>query len=147
MAGFSPKSQNSGSGENIGNDVERPDLANQANPCSVLFQEWSFEDFTDTLLSKETENEFEELELLNKPSPKRLDDGSTEEIVEIEPEKPDKDEVLETFYKFFRLSDEENDSEGSKIESSSQEENKKVSVEYYESNPGDSVVGVVVSGN
>ncbi|CAI9763937.1 unnamed protein product [Fraxinus pennsylvanica] len=105
------------------------------------------EDFTDTLLSKETENEFEELELLNKPSPKPLDDGSTEEIVEIEPEKPDKDEVLETFYKFFRLSDEENDSEGSKIESSSQEENKKVSVEYYDPNPGDSVVGVVVSGN
>ncbi|CAA2966051.1 30S ribosomal S1 homolog A [Olea europaea subsp. europaea] len=106
-----------------------------------------FEDFTGTLLSKKTENGFEELELLNKPSPKLLDDGSIEEIVEIEPEKPDKDEVLETFYKFFKLSDEENDSGKSKIESSSQEKNKKVSVEYYDPKPGDSVVGVVVSGN
>ncbi|CAI9778005.1 unnamed protein product [Fraxinus pennsylvanica] len=105
------------------------------------------EDYTDTLLSKKTENEFEELELLNKPFPKQLDDGSAEEIVEIEPQKPDKDEVLETFYKFFRLSDEENDLEDSKIESSSLEESNKVSVEYYEPKPGDLVLGVVVSGN
>ncbi|KAL2467946.1 Nucleic acid-binding proteins superfamily [Forsythia ovata] len=106
-----------------------------------------FEDITDTLLSKKTENEFEELGLLNKPSPKQVDDASAEEMVEIESQKPDKDEVLETFYKFFRLSDDENDSEESKIESSSEEENNKVSIEYYEPKPGDLVVGVVVSGN
>ncbi|KAI3465427.1 hypothetical protein Pfo_022090 [Paulownia fortunei] len=103
-----------------------------------------FEEFKDTLLPKRPEiEESEELELLSKPSPKQLNNGSVEEIEEDELKKPDEDEILEPFYKFFRPFEEEMDPNQSSIE----EEKEKVSVEYYEPKPGDLVVGVVVSGN
>ncbi|KAL0440355.1 UNVERIFIED_CONTAM: protein PIGMENT defective, chloroplastic [Sesamum latifolium] len=106
-----------------------------------------FEESKDTLLPKRPENEeAEELELLNKPSPKQASNGALEEIEENELKKLDKDEILEPFYKFFRPFEEEIDSEGGNL-SSAEEENEKISVEYYEPKPGDLVVGVVVSGN
>lgn len=104
-----------------------------------------FEEFKDTLSPKgpEHEEESEELELLNKPSPKQVNNGSVEEIEEDELKKPDKDEILEPFYKFFRPFEEEMNQN----QSSTEDENEKVSVEYYEPKSGDLVVGVVVSGN
>ncbi|XP_076920687.1 protein PIGMENT DEFECTIVE 338, chloroplastic-like [Bidens hawaiensis] len=70
---------------------------------------------------------------------------------EIEYNKPDKDEALEPFYKFFRdgksveeVSDSEDVIEDSLVD---ENEDKMVSVEYYDPQPGDYVVGVVVSGN
>ncbi|KAL3655167.1 hypothetical protein CASFOL_000953 [Castilleja foliolosa] len=104
-----------------------------------------FEEFNDTVLPKRGDSEEpEELELLlKKPSPKQLDNGPVDEIEEVEIEKPDEDEILEPFYKFFRpLEEEMNQNQISVVE-----ENEKVSVEYYEPKPGDFVVGVVVSGN
>ncbi|XP_020547824.1 uncharacterized protein LOC105178804 isoform X3 [Sesamum indicum] len=106
-----------------------------------------FEESKDTLLPKRPENEeAEELELLNKPSPKQVSNGALEEIEENELKTLDKDEILEPFYKFFRPFEEESDSEGGNLRSA-EEENEKISVEYYEPKPGDLVVGVVVSGN
>ncbi|KAL8523632.1 hypothetical protein ACS0TY_013563 [Phlomoides rotata] len=109
-----------------------------------------FEEFKDTIMPKRSENgeesqETEELELLNKPSPKQVNNGSVEELEVEEPKKPDKDEILEPFYKFFRPFEEEiNQNETSAVE---EEKNAKVDVEYYEPKSGDFVVGVVVSGN
>ncbi|KAG8363123.1 hypothetical protein BUALT_BualtUnG0002100 [Buddleja alternifolia] len=108
----------------------------------------SFEELSDTPSSKMPENvESEELELHNKPSPNQANNGSVTEIEEIEQKKPNKDEVLEPFYKFFRPFEEENDSQGNVNQTSIGEEREKVSVEYYELKLGDLVVGVVVSGN
>lgn len=71
--------------------------------------------------------------------------------VESEYIKPQKEEVLEPFYKFFRdgkSAEETSDSEDVSEEiSMEEEEDKKVSVEYYDPKQGDFVVGVVVSGN
>lgn len=104
-----------------------------------------FEDFTDTISPKRPENgeETEELELLNKPLPKQVDNEFVEELEVDEPKKPGKDEILEPFYKFFRPFEEEI----SQNESSIEEKSAKVDVEYYEPKSGDFVVGVVVSGN
>lgn len=86
----------------------------------------------------------EELELLNKPSPKQVfNESDVEEVEEDEVNKPDKDEILEPFYKFFRPLEEEMNQNQSSIE----EEDEKVGVEYYEPKAGDLVVGVVVSGS
>ncbi|KAK9748883.1 hypothetical protein RND81_02G087900 [Saponaria officinalis] len=79
----------------------------------------------------------EELELLSKPSPIPIVD---------DPAKPDKDEVLEPFLKFFKskeLEEElvEEDSDDREVVS------EKIVFEYYEPKPGDFVVGVVVSGD
>lgn len=108
------------------------------------------DEFTNTQLIQNQENEIEELGLLGKPSPMRAMPISEPEP-EIEYNKPDKDEVLEPFYKFFRDGksvDETSDSEEVIEEISVDEkEDKKVSVEYYDPQPGDFVVGVVVSGN
>ncbi|XP_073282635.1 protein PIGMENT DEFECTIVE 338, chloroplastic [Primulina huaijiensis] len=105
------------------------------------------EEVGDTILPRERESEeSEELELLNKPSPKIVDNGPVEEVVENDQKKPDRDEVLETFYKFFKPFEEEIDPRDIGNESSI-EKSKKVSVEYYEPKRGDLVVGVVVSGN
>lgn len=118
-------------------------------PAHVLFcsKNEVFEELEETHLSEKPENEdFEELGLLGKPSPKLVDNHSVEELVEKEEKKPDKDEVLENFYKFFKPRDSlqlERDTEKTK----SAEDSEKVSVEYYEPKPGDLVVGVVVSGN
>ncbi|KAG8377271.1 hypothetical protein BUALT_Bualt08G0010900 [Buddleja alternifolia] len=107
-----------------------------------------FEELSDTLSSKRPENvESEELELHNKPSPNQVNNGSVTEKEEIEQRKPDKDEVLEPFYKFFRPFEEESDSQGNVNQVSIGEEREKLCVEYYEPKPGDLVVGVVVSGN
>ncbi|XP_071711428.1 protein PIGMENT DEFECTIVE 338, chloroplastic [Rutidosis leptorrhynchoides] len=116
--------------------------------------------FTNNQLTENNENEIEELGLLGKPSPKPISvPKPPPPQVEIEYNKPDKDEVLEPFYKFFRdgkstgeeleTSDSEQDeivmeNEEEKVE---EEEDKKVFVEYYDPQPGDFVVGVVVSGN
>lgn len=96
-------------------------------------------------MSKRAENdeEFEGLELLNKPSPKQVDNGAVEDVQEEELKKVDKDEILEPFYKLFRPFEEEPTQDESSIE----EAKEKVSVEYYDPKPGDFVVGVVVSGN
>lgn len=101
----------------------------------------------DTILPRErVSEESEELELLNKPSPKIVDDGPVVEVVENEQKKADRDEVLEPFYKFFKPFEEEIDPRDIGNESSI-EESIKVSVECYEPKRGDLVVGVVVSGN
>ncbi|KAL6509833.1 hypothetical protein OROGR_022321 [Orobanche gracilis] len=98
-----------------------------------------FEEFNDTLLPKRADSEeSEELELLlKKPSP------NIDEIEEDELEKPDGDEVLEPFCKFFRPFEEDMNPNQISIK----EETEKVNVEYYEPKAGDFVVGVVVSGN
>lgn len=102
-------------------------------------------------MSHEIED-YDELELLDKPSPKPIDDGSVTEMEEEALNKDNKDDVLEEFYKFFKprteLQQESDVGDGekeSRIGESNQ--NEKVSVEYYEPRPGDLVVGVVVSGN
>ncbi|XP_057794655.1 protein PIGMENT DEFECTIVE 338, chloroplastic [Salvia miltiorrhiza] len=102
-----------------------------------------FEEFKDTLLPKRAENdeESEGLELLNKPSPKQVND--VEAVEEVEVKKVDADEILAPFYKLFRPPAEEIDQNEGSIE----EKMGKVAVEYYEPKQGDFVVGVVVSGN
>ncbi|KAK8567091.1 hypothetical protein V6N13_110168 [Hibiscus sabdariffa] len=113
----------------------------------------TFDEFSSTQLPERLENgsgieDNEELELLNKPSPAPVNNGFVSDV-DKESEKPDKDEVLEPFLKFFRpgesLQVEEGDELGVYEEKS--DEVKKVGVEYYEPKPGDFVVGVVVSGN
>ncbi|KAK2404339.1 protein PIGMENT DEFECTIVE 338, chloroplastic [Trifolium repens] len=102
--------------------------------------------------------ELERIELLNKPSPVLE--------VEMDKEKPSKEEVLAPFLKFFKAREvkednevlevskekddvnDENEKEDEEQEQEKEkEEDKKVNVEYYEPKPGDFVVGVVVSGN
>ncbi|OIT35707.1 PREDICTED: uncharacterized protein LOC109243008 [Nicotiana attenuata] len=114
------------------------------------------EEFSTTQLAKVPESEeSEELELLNKPYLKQVNNGVGTEIEE-EPKKVSKDEVLEPFYKLFKPREESFEQESSDTEDteheeqkvhSVEEESKKISVEYYEPKPGDLVVGVVVSGN
>uniref|UniRef100_A0A2N9IMU4 S1 motif domain-containing protein n=1 Tax=Fagus sylvatica TaxID=28930 RepID=A0A2N9IMU4_FAGSY len=102
-----------------------------------------------TLTTKATKDD-EELELLNKPSPLPIDN-----YLDTESEKPDKDEALAPFLKFFKGRDSEEEVEEEHLSdlevktdvNGSNEEAKKVGVEYYEPKPGDFVVGVVVSGN
>ncbi|XP_010535131.1 PREDICTED: uncharacterized protein LOC104810492 isoform X2 [Tarenaya hassleriana] len=83
--------------------------------------------------------ENEELELLNKPNP-----VPQTEVTPSEDEdgraKPDRDEILEPFLKFFKP-------EGEHGESGAPAERNSVGVEYYDPKPGEFVVGVVVSGN
>lgn len=115
----------------------------------------SFDEFTDTHLDIEPKNErIDELELLNRPYPKPVSNGSVVEEVVPEPRKLDKEEVLEPFYKFFKPRDgveqlsEEEVLEESSEESEDEEEGKESECgEFYEPKPGDFVVGVVVSGN
>ncbi|KAG9130830.1 hypothetical protein Leryth_016976 [Lithospermum erythrorhizon] len=97
-----------------------------------------FQEFNSTQMTNE------ELGLLNKPSPNNVEDIGY--VVEIENEnvKVDKDEILEPFYKFFKASD---ISEGSETDLVNKESESIIDVEYYEPKVGDSVVGVVVSGN
>lgn len=93
--------------------------------------------------------ENEELELLDKPHLKKINNGVVSDVEE-EQKKVSKDDVLEPFYKLFKpmeSNEEENDTEQEKEVHLVEEESKKVSVEYYEPKPGDLVVGVVVSGN
>lgn len=98
--------------------------------------------------------ENEELELLNKPSPTPMDNGSASEV----DKESEKNEALAPFLKFFTPRDsmdeveEKGGDELGAFEEKSEvddeiEEVEKVSVEYYEPKPGDFVVGVVVSGN
>ncbi|EYU24335.1 hypothetical protein ABFS82_03G010600 [Erythranthe guttata] len=104
-----------------------------------------FEEFKDTLLSRKPENE--EPELLNKPSPKQANPLPVEETEQLEPDKPDKDVILEPFYKFFRPLEEEINRNNIEEEEEGDDNIEKVGIEYYEPKPGDLVVGVVVSGN
>ncbi|CAH1446147.1 unnamed protein product [Lactuca virosa] len=101
------------------------------------------------VLDQTQENEIEELGLLGKPSPMPVINVPPQ--VESEYIKPQKEEVLEPFYKFFRdgkSAEETSDSEDVSEEiSMEEEEDKKISVEYYDPKQGDFVVGVVVSGN
>ncbi|XP_060198695.1 protein PIGMENT DEFECTIVE 338, chloroplastic-like [Lycium barbarum] len=108
-----------------------------------------FEEFKTTQVA-----ESEELELLNKPYLKQINNGV---VVDVEEEKKtvSKDEVLEPFYKLFKPREESYEQESDtdieleeeKVQPVKEEEVKKISVEYYEPKPGDLVVGVVVSGN
>ncbi|XP_060198698.1 protein PIGMENT DEFECTIVE 338, chloroplastic-like [Lycium barbarum] len=109
-----------------------------------------FEEFKTTQVA-----ESEELELLNKPYLKQINNGV---VVDVEEEKKtvSKEEVLEPFYKLFKPREksyeQESDTdieqeEEEKVHPVEEEEVKKISVEYYEPKPGDLVVGVVVSGN
>ncbi|XP_010471180.1 PREDICTED: uncharacterized protein LOC104751011 [Camelina sativa] len=84
------------------------------------------------------EEEEEELELLNKPSPVAKSENEKENG------KAADDEILEPFLKFFKPEEEEGDESE---EVSEEEETGRVSVEYYDPKQGDFVVGVVVSGN
>ncbi|XP_051139855.1 protein PIGMENT DEFECTIVE 338, chloroplastic [Andrographis paniculata] len=88
-----------------------------------------------------------EPELLDKPSPKQLE-NEPEPADEAEVKEIDKEEVLDSFYRFFKPSGEENNASETEAESSiKEEEREEISVEYYEPQAGDFVVGVVVSGN
>ncbi|KAL5560274.1 hypothetical protein UlMin_036485 [Ulmus minor] len=111
--------------------------------------------FLSTHLSDKSEENIsednEEIELLDKPFPIPR---SNESVSEVDDGKPDKDEVLAPFLKFFNQTDGlgEGQSELRFAEDKGEldykgEEEKKVNVEYYEPKPGDFVVGVVVSGN
>ncbi|XVE60883.1 hypothetical protein DITRI_Ditri05aG0162900 [Diplodiscus trichospermus] len=114
----------------------------------------TFDEFSSTQLPERLENDSriqdnEELELLNKPSPAPVSNGFASDI-DKEFEKPDKDEALGPFLKFFRPSESLEVEEGKDelgVPEGESEEIKKVGVEYYEPKPGDLVVGVVVSGN
>ncbi|KAD6796759.1 hypothetical protein R6Q59_019475 [Mikania micrantha] len=103
------------------------------------------QEFTNT--TQIQENEIEELGLLGKPSPPMPVSVPQSEVNEYD--KPDKDEeALEAFYKLFRdgKSVEEEDDDVNEEDVLGDDE-KMVSVEYYDPQPGDFVVGVVVSGN
>ncbi|KAH1191311.1 hypothetical protein GmHk_20G058614 [Glycine max] len=106
---------------------------------------------TDVSQDDGTSQELEQLELLNKPSPVLVTEGSSSEV-EVEEEKPSQEEALAPFLKFFKGKDSgedvEEDGEGlevaeekSDVGGENEEGDKKVSVEYYESKPGDFVVG------
>lgn len=106
-----------------------------------------FEEFRTTQVAEVQESE--ELELLNKPYLKQINNGVVSDVEE-EQKKVSENEVLEPFYKLFKpmeSNEEESDTEQEKEVHLVEEESKKVSVEYYEPKPGDLVVGVVVSGN
>lgn len=97
-----------------------------------------------------------ELELLGKPSPIPVDESPAVEK-DTESEKPEIDEALAPFLKFFKARDSSREVERDKEEGTlgafeeEEEEEKElkelVKVEYYDPKPGDFVVGVVVSGN
>ncbi|XP_065880207.1 protein PIGMENT DEFECTIVE 338, chloroplastic isoform X2 [Euphorbia lathyris] len=120
----------------------------------------SFDDFSSTQLPEKPQNdrnqENDELELLNKPSPLAIDNEL--EVVEESSKESIKDEALAPFLKFFKPKDSPEDNingeedelsviEGESDVSNEDKEVKKVIVDYYEPKPGDFVVGVVVSGN
>lgn len=99
----------------------------------------------------------DELELLNKPSPVAIPDGSAFGLEEGS-EDPVGDEALAPFLKFFKGKEsleEEEDELGAELEVSDEKmemksnasEAPKPLVEYYDPKPGDFVVGVVVAGN
>ncbi|KAI4346551.1 hypothetical protein L6164_007439 [Bauhinia variegata] len=101
--------------------------------------------------------EHEKLELLNKPSPVPIKNGSPSEVGTDSQNPTNGEEVLAPFLKFFKESDSMEEvnqdrgvleaSEGKDGVNDESEETEKVNVEYYEPKPGDSVVGIVVSGN
>ncbi|PHU20172.1 hypothetical protein BC332_11323 [Capsicum chinense] len=106
-----------------------------------------FEEFSNTQVTESPESEVsEELELLNKPYLKKINNGVGVDVEEGE-KKVSKDEVLEPFYKLFKSSESNEQESDNEQEEEEEEESKKVSVEYYDAKPGDLVVGVVVSGN
>uniref|UniRef100_A0A7N0UCD9 S1 motif domain-containing protein n=1 Tax=Kalanchoe fedtschenkoi TaxID=63787 RepID=A0A7N0UCD9_KALFE len=99
-------------------------------------------------------DEAQEIELLDKPI--QIPSGAEMDEVEVDAQKPDKEETLAPFLKFFkprdRLEELEKEIEeatpvveGQAVEKG--DEGKTVLVEYFEPKPGDFVVGVVVSGN
>lgn len=118
-----------------------------------------FDDLSSAQFPENVENEGlegnEELELLNKPNLVPISNGVASEV-DKKSEKPDEEEALAPFLKFFKPRDsaEEVEEEGSEVGVSRESidvddkvEEDKVSVEYYEPKPGDFVIGVVVSGN
>ncbi|KAM7280519.1 hypothetical protein ACFE04_007653 [Oxalis oulophora] len=121
----------------------------------------SFNDFANTQLATNLENDdnlvSEELELLSKPSPAPILNNDSTLETDKESEKPDDDETLASFLKFFKprgdseeLGVDESEA-GVRIDEIESKNEKKrsemIGVEYYEPKPGDHVVGVVVSGN
>lgn len=118
-----------------------------------------FDDLSSTQFPENVENEGfegnEELELLNKPNLVPIRNGVASEV-DKKSEKPDEEEALAPFLKFFKPRDsaEEVEEEGSEVGVSRESidvddkvEEDNVSVEYYDPKPGDFVIGVVVSGN
>lgn len=118
-----------------------------------------FDDLSSAQFPENVENEGlegnEELELLNKPNLVPISNGVASEV-DKKSEKPDEEEALAPFLKFFKPRDsaeevEEEESEVGVSRESIDVDDKvgedKVSVEYYEPKPGDFVIGVVVSGN
>ncbi|PSS31690.1 30S ribosomal protein [Actinidia chinensis var. chinensis] len=109
------------------------------------------EKFGETHLLEQPDKEgvqgVEEIGLLGKPTHVPITKDSVSEV-DTKPPKPNEDEVLEPFFKFFRPTDSVGESIDS-VESGSEyeKETKKVPIQYYEPKPGDFVVGVVVSGN
>ncbi|KAG5246132.1 protein PIGMENT DEFECTIVE [Salix suchowensis] len=127
---------------------------------SLCSQNDAFDDFSNTQLPEKAQDDIiqdnEELELLNKPSPMFFNNGLDVEAVK-ESEKPDKDEALAPFLKFFKsnnsldgMCEDEDDlgvvEERSDVDNEDKEA-RKINVDYYNPKPGDFVVGVVVSGN
>ncbi|XP_022134277.1 uncharacterized protein LOC111006579 isoform X2 [Momordica charantia] len=116
-----------------------------------------FDNFSSTQLpdrpKEEGIQEIDELGLLSKPSPAPVSNGVSSEI-DKEDQKPDENEALAPFMKFFRTTDSVEEEEKTlqvceeKVEREDETEKaNKLNVEYYEPKPGDVVVGVVVSGN
>lgn len=120
----------------------------KATKVAFCYAEGTSEDLTNTK-SENSENgnllDTEELGLLNKPSPMPVN-GASDTKLGSEPTKPDKDEALEPFLKFFKSRDTEEEI-GEQDETGHEKETEKVVLEYYEPKAGDFVVGVVVSGN
>lgn len=98
-------------------------------------------------------SETHELELLGKPSPILVETAPAAEEVQ-ESRKPEIDEALAPFLKFFKARESsEGKEEGYKelgelgLIEEEEESKEEVKVEYYCPKPGDFVLGVVVSGN
>ncbi|KAL6984244.1 hypothetical protein U1Q18_017622 [Sarracenia purpurea var. burkii] len=117
---------------------------------SCCSQNDSSENFTGARLPEnpgnETIQEVEEFGLLGKPTPKPITNGSVADV-DTKPPKPNEDEVLKPFLKFFKPRDSLEESSDPEETIKIRRETKQVSVEYYEPKPGDFAVGVVVSGN
>lgn len=143
----------------FGTSAKNPPLWRNSH-ISLCSQNDAFDDFSNTQLPEKAQDDIiqdnEELELLNKPSPMFFNNGLDVEVVK-ESEKPDKDEALAPFLKFFKsnnsldgMCEDEDDlgvlEERSDVDNEDKEA-RKINVDYYNPKPGDFVVGVVVSGN
>ncbi|CAH9128326.1 unnamed protein product [Cuscuta epithymum] len=108
---------------------------------ALCSKEEAYDESKSTHSSAKFENE--EIGLLDKPTPKPIDDQSETETQK-ESVKRSKEEILEPFIRLLKLKDSVGENP---VSEGSLKEGNQVNVEYFEPKPGDFVVGVVVSGN